>query len=65
VASGQGRNCSATTATASRPFDLRNARRNRAFDVRARRSAIHLEKMIAQEVTENISSIPSTAAATA
>ncbi len=61
VASGHGRNCSAATATAFKPADFRKARRNRAFEVRARPKVTHFEKMMAQDITEKINSKTRTA----
>ena len=47
--------------TASRPLALRKARRNRAFAARARRSELHLEKMMVQDETEKINRMTRTA----
>src|ERR1035441_7323921 len=58
--SGDGRNCSLATMTASMPLDLRNARRKRALAWRAPRKACHLEKITVQEKIENPKRMTST-----
>src|SRR5580698_12536 len=50
---GLGLNCSATAATSRRRWALRNARKKRPLCTRARRSKLHLERIIAQEITLN------------
>src|SRR3984957_4073786 len=61
---GAARNCSVAAATASRRVDLRNARRKRKFALRARRNALHFEKMMVQDASENSARVPNTAQVT-
>src|SRR5207248_11403740 len=54
--SGDGRNCSLATTTASSPGALRKARRNRILARFAPRNESHLEKITVQEKTEKTAS---------
>src|SRR4029077_9085555 len=58
--SGEGRNCSLATITASRPFALRKARMNLASERRARPNELHLAKMMVHEKMEKINRISRT-----